>query len=197
MMLKYGKKLTNKTLVYLYPSILNGYGDLFKSKIESSVFILAVGIGDNILESNPSFNFLERRPFFILIDKSLRKSKSEEFISWIRRQNFYITDYSFDSIGRTQMLCLEVPESSQNAYDKFIVGLYSEMYTQKELETYFKDNQEVYDVLTKNITLLPKFVDKLEETFQTSNLKYTDFLNSELELPYKVNIEEEVFNYKK
>ena len=99
-------------------------------------------------------------------------------------------------IGRAYMIIIDTPEAFHSSYDNFIVGKYSEMNNLEQLNEIFKDiEDETYLILTRDVSkLLPDFVKKLEETFNTT-LKYTDFITSEMDLPYKLSEKDEIFNY--
>ena len=196
MRIQYGKRFENKTSKFLLPCIVSGHGKVFQMKVED-IYILAAGLDDKVLHNNSKYDFLiEKRPVFILIDKFVNKRRGEDFIYWLKHQPFFLGGYPVDMIDRAYMTIVDTPENFQKSYDSFIVGKYSEMYTKQEINSLFSDkNSDVYHVLTKDTDkLLPAFVKKLEETFETK-LKYTDFVTSEMDLPYKISEQDEVFNY--
>lgn len=196
MEVRYGKKFENRTSRFLLPAIISGHGKIFKLKI-SDIYILATGLDDRIIWDNKKYDFLsERRPVFILIDKFINKRKVEDFLYWLKFQSFYLGEYPIDMAGRAYMIIIDTPEAFHISYDNFILGRYSEMYTLDQLDELFKDREdETYLILIKDTSkLLPKFVKKLEETFNTT-LKYTDFITAEMDLPYKLSEKDEIFNY--
>ena len=196
MRIQYGKRFENKTSKFLLPCIISGHGKTFQTKVED-IYILAAGLDDKVLYNNSKYDFLiEKRPVFILIDKFVNKRKGDDFIYWLKYQPFFLGGYPVDMIDRAYMIIVDTPENFQKSYDSFIVGKYSEMYTKQEINSLFSDkNSDVYHVLTRDTDkLLPAFVKKLEETFETK-LKYTDFVTSEMDLPYKISEQDEVFNY--
>ena len=163
----------------------------------ADLFILAAGLDDKVIQNNSKYDFLnEKRPVFILIDKFINKRKAEDFLYWLKYQEFFLGGYAIDMIDRAFMIILDTPEKFQKAYDSFIVGKYSEMYSIQDINILFKDkDSDTFHILTRNTDkLLPGFVKKLEETFETK-LKYTDFIEAEMDLPYKLSEQDEVFNY--
>ena len=196
MKIQYGKRFENKTSKFLLPCVLSGHGNVFQNKT-NDLFILAAGLDDRVLYNNPKYDFLsEKKPVFILVDKFINKRKIEDFLYWLKYQEFFLGSYSVDMIDRAFMIIVDTPEKFQQAYDNFIVGKYSEMYTKQQISILFQDkNSDTYHILTRNTDkLLPTFVKKLEETFETK-LKYTDFVEAEMDLPYKLSEQDEVFNY--
>lgn len=193
MVIKYRKQYENKTSKYLSPCLKEGYSRIFEVKFKE-MFVLAYGIGDKVIEENPNFIIGNKSPIFILIDTFANKRKSEDFIYWIRYQDYYIYDYIADMEGRGHMIILDFPEKYKNAYDKFLEGKYSEMFTKEEILKLFKEDSKEYKVLTKNKLLLPDFTNKLRKIFDLKNLSDRDLEDSELELPYTMNLKEEIFN---
>ena len=196
MEIKYGKRYDNKTYRYLLPAFLEGCGKIFKLKFKE-LSILACGIDDKLLYNKPKFDFLsEKKPIFVILDTAYNKRKAEDFVYWINYQDFFLGKYYIDTTSRAIMLIFDFPKEYERAYDNFIVGKYSDMYSREDIEKLFPvKNSSVYHVLIRNTDkLLPDFVKKLEDIFST-NLKYTDFLEAEMELPYKLSEKEEVFNF--
>jgi len=193
MVIKYRKQYENKTSEYLSPCLKEGYSRIFEVKFKE-MFVLAYGIGDKVIEENPNFIIGNKSPIFILIDTFANKRKSEDLIYWIRYQDYYIYDYIADMEGRGHMIILDFPRKYKNAYDKFLEGKYSEMFTKEEILKLFKEDSKEYKVLTKNKLLLPDFTNKLRKIFDLKNLSDRDLEDSELELPYTMNLKEEIFN---
>lgn len=194
MQIKYGKRYINKTSKYLLPCLLEGYSKVFSVKIKQ-MFILGCGLNDKSIINNPNFDFTDKRPIFILIDRlSSNKRRSEDFIYWVRYQSYFIKDYPMDLIGRAHMIILDFPEKYSNAYDNFLKGKYSEMFSKEEIENLFQKDTEEYKVLTKDKSLIPVFTEKLIKTFELNSLREEDLAEVELEFPYTVNEEDEIFN---
>lgn len=193
MVIKYRKQYENKTSEYLSPCLKEGYSRIFEVKFKE-MFVLAYGIGDKVIEENPNFIIGNKSPIFILIDTFANKRKSEDFIYWIRYQSYFIKDYPMDLIGRAHMIILDFPSKYSNAYDKFLEGRYSEMFTKEEIDKLFQKDSYEYKVLTKDKSLIPVFAKKLKETFELSSLKDDDLIDNELDFPYTLQQEEEFFN---
>jgi len=194
MQIEIGKLYTNKTVKYLVPA-LNYYGPTLKTKL-NLVFKLAFGVYDSLLEGT----YLEgQKNIFILVDKYVRPDLYQNFIDWVKHQEYYITDYAYDSIlehnSRKQMIVLAFPPTLADAYDKFLLGKYSLMYTKTEIQTFFgEDNKALArHVLTKTHYAKLEFIVKVKETFGTV-LEQQDFLEGSWEYDLPPNSEEEFFN---
>lgn len=193
-MVELGKILKNKTWSFLMPC-LKGHGKIFTNKITNDVFKLGVGILDTSLEN--SYLLEDKRPIFILCDSAVNRKNFESFLDWVKYQDYFIANYTFDSkCPRKQMIVLNVPEKYNKAYDKFLVGLYSEMYSQEDLEVLITDKESVaYKVLSKDSTYRDFFISKVEKEFKTFIDDKSSFKDSELEFPYYLNKGIEIFNY--
>jgi len=89
MKIEIGRLYINKTVKYLLPG-LGYYGPTLKTKL-NLVHKLAFGIHDNLIEGT---HFAGQRNIFILLDRLVRPDLYENFMSWIKHQNYYVTDYS-------------------------------------------------------------------------------------------------------
>lgn len=197
MKIEFGKALDNKTWRYLIPC-LRGHGEVFVNKFNNEIFKLGYGISDSSLEGSKILE--NKRPIFIMLDKAVLPKKFNDFMDWVKYQPYYITDYSTDIINtpRLHMLVLDTPEEYYKAYDKFCVGLYSEMYTKDQLDKLF-DNKDTmqYKILSKSSEYSDIFLEKVEKEFNVifQGLDKQEFLNTaEYEFPYSLNSEEEIFN---
>lgn len=198
MHIEFGKYYTNKTWRFLLPS-LRGHGDIFIRKF-NPVFKLAVGIHDMIVEGSKIAN---GRSIFLLCDKLVNPREFNEFLDWVKNQDYYIADYCPDSEvlnSRKHMIVLRIPKLFDDAYDHFLQGNYSLMYLDEEIKIMFSNNnsrKKEYDILTRNPQIVEEFTNSVNEEFVTSGkTKPTplDFKNAELELPLKKS--EEIFSYK-
>ncbi len=190
MKIKYRKKHENRTSKYLAPCLIKSYGKVFEMKIKE-LFILAFGIGDRVIENNPNFDFKNKSPIFVLIDTFAKKRKSEDFLYWIKYQNYFLYSYPIDIEGRGYMIILDFP--NKKAYNKFLEGKYSEMYSIEEIKKYFQEDTKEYKVLTKDKVLIPDFIKNLKELFDIDNVRESDLKNFELDFPYTINKDEEIF----
>lgn len=194
MHIEIGKYYVNKTWRFLLPC-LRGHGDVFVNKF-NPVFKLAVGIYDTLVDGS---KFSKGRNIYILCDKFTQEKLYNDFIEWIRLQDYYVQDYCPDSeiIGsRKQMVIINVPEMFNDAYDHFLEGNYSIMYLDSELKALFSnvERKKEFDILARNFTIAPDFVKQVNEEFKTTTT-IEDYKMSELEFPLKKT--EEIFNSKK
>lgn len=196
MKIEFGKVFKNKTWDFLRP-IVRGYGEVFVDKFTHQIYKLAYGIMDRNLEGAKIIE--GKRPLFIMVDAGVNRRQYMDFMDWLKYQPYYITDYDVDLDNpRLHMIVLEAPEEYYKAYDKFCLGLYSEMFTAEELSKLIDDRNTVpYKVLSRDPKYRNTFLKKVEREFAVS-LQGTDrqeFLeHAELEFPYSLNSEDEIFN---
>lgn len=194
MHIEIGKYYVNKTWRFLLPC-LRGHGDVFVRKF-NPIFKLAVGIHDTLVDGS---EISKGRNIYILCDKLTQERLFNEFIEWIRCQEYYVGDYCPDSeiVGsRKQMIVIHIPEMFNDAYDHFLKGNYSVMYLEEELKALFSnpERKKELDILTRNPKIVQDFVKQVNEEFNTS-VNSEHFKMAELELPLKKK--EEIFNCKK
>ena len=185
-----GKLVQNRTLDYLFPSI-RMYGDTFIGKF-NLVFKLAYGIHDTLLNGTP---FESQRKLCILLDRKYRPSDYENFMRWLRLQEYYITDYSLDDTitGRQQMVLIEYPEQYAHVYDNFLSSQYSKMYTKDEIELMFKTEGHGKSVLNRSPEALLDFITRVNSTYGT-NLTKKDFQGEDVEYDFPWVNNQEFFN---
>lgn len=194
MQIEIGKRYVNKTWRFLLPC-LKGHGDTFVRKF-NPLFKLAVGINDNHLLGT---NLSKERNIFILIDRAHQTKLVDEFIQWIKYQPYYKHDYCAGNNitdTRKHVIVISVPEIFNHAYDMFLQGRYSEMYTTEEIILLFSspDRKREYDILMKSSELKNEFIRMLNSEFNTSISDFDTHVK-EYELP--LITDEEVFNYRK
>lgn len=194
MQIEIGKLYKNRTLLFLVPA-LNYYGPTLKTKL-NLVFKLAFGIQDSLIEGT----YLEgQKNIYILVDKLVRPDLYQNFMDWIKHQEYYVTDYAYDSIlennSRKQMIVIAFPPELGDAYDKFLLGKYSLMYTKNEINTFFGDENKAAarHILCKTVFAKNQFKLLVRETFGTI-LEEQDFLVGSWEYDLPPNSEEEFFN---
>lgn len=189
-----GKLYVNRTVKYLVPA-LNYYGVTLKTKL-NLVFKLAFGLHDSLLEGT---HLEGQKNIFILVDKLIEPDKFQNFMDWIKHQEYFVTDYAYDAImeshSRKHMIVLAFPPTMGDCYDKFLAGKYSQMYTKQEISSYFNsENRTVArHVLCKTITAKNQFKLLVRETFG-SVLEEQDFLQGSWEYDLPPSEEEEFFN---
>ena len=194
MEIELGKLYMNRTLKYLVPA-LNYYGPTLKTKL-NLVFKLAFGVHDTLLEGS----YLEgQKNIFILVDKLVRPDLFQNFMDWVKHQEYFVIDYAYDAImehnSRKHMIVLAFPRELEDAYDKFILGKYSLMYAKKEVESFFSGDNKVSakQVLNKTLIAKAEFKSLVKKTFNTT-LEEQDFLIGSWEYDLPPNKEEEFFN---
>lgn len=184
MNIEIGKYYVNKTWRFLLPC-LRGHGDLFIKKF-NPLFKLAVGVHDTLLDNSPC---VTERAIYIMINKTVQPSIYDSFAEWIKFQDYYILDYCPDadiSTSKKHVFVLKIPEMFNNAYDMFLKGEYSKMYTKKQIDSLFLgyERKKEHDILLKKESQLDVFVKNVNKEFGT-DIDKKDFVNAELEMPLK------------
>lgn len=204
MKVEIGRQYINKTWRFLVPC-LRGHGSEFIKRF-NAVFKLAAGIHDSLLDGSVLSN---GRNIYVLIDIKYQPRMVDEFINYLEYQEYFKGSYCPDSDinSRKLMVIIEIPKQFENAYDMFLRGSYSKMYTSEELNILYStviDNDNLndhqltlkkdYDILLKSSLVIDEFVKKLNIEFNTV-VSPEDFIDSEVELPLKKV--QEIFNCKK
>ena len=189
MQLKLGSVYTNKTKRYLLPTLLE-YGEHFEEKFKN-LFKLAIGIGDLCLMD---MGMIIEHSIFILVDTKFSRRKFKDIIIWMRCQGYYQFDYPYDDVhsGHLHMLVVKIPLKYQDTSEHFIKGNYSKMYELKDLNELFSERKAELDVFNKDPEVLVKFIDRINESFNTT----VDYENWEGEVELPIKTEEEYFNMK-
>jgi len=189
-----GKLFINRTVKYLVPG-LNFYGPTLKTKL-NLVFKLAFGVHDSLIEGS---HLEGQKNIYILIDKLVRPDLFQNFMDWVKHQEYFVTDYAYDAImeahSRKHMIVLAYPPTMGDSYEKFLLGKYSKMYTKKEITSFFAEEskKEVRQVIVKTVHAKTRFITLIKETFGTI-LEEQDFLTDYWEYDLPPNEEEEFFN---
>lgn len=208
MQIQSGKLYENRTWKYLYPS-LKYYGDELMNNL-AVFFKLAIGVRD--------MNTKESNCLFILIDTEISKNKIQEenykkkfatFLEWLKDKEYYVKDYMYEDNSGKHMVVLKLPNTYKDNYLHFIKGEYSEMYTDKAINHYFKyisisnkiTQQKINDRIKKTKFVLKKDKAYLEDFVKIVNTRFNTNVSSKYfekaELDFPPNKEEEIFNYKK
>jgi hypothetical protein len=189
-----GKLFINRTVKYLVPG-LNFYGPTLKTKL-NLVFKLAFGVHDSLIEGS---HLEGQKNIYILVDKLVRPDLFQNFMDWVKHQEYFVTDYAYDAImeahSRKHMIVLAYPPTMGDSYEKFLLGKYSKMYTKKEITSFFAEEskKEVRQVIVKTVHAKTRFITLIKETFGTI-LEEQDFLTGYWEYDLPPNEEEEFFN---
>ena len=171
---------------------LQGYGDAFVSKF-NPIFKLAVGIHDTVVENTPIANGSN---IFILCDKKYLDRTFDIFLAWVRTQEYYVTDYCPDvdfERSRKLMIVLKVPTEFEKAYQHFLKGEYSKMYSTQHLNTLFLSvpaRLKDYKILTLDTSIREEFMQTINKEYGTS---VTSFDEPVKELEFPLVLKEEVF----
>lgn len=192
MNIRIGKQYVNKTWRFLIPC-LRGHGNVFVKKF-NPIYKLAVGIHDSLLDGSQISN---GRNIYLMLDKKYRPNDYNKFMEYIVCQDYFRADYCPDSeiiSSRKHIVVIEVPEIYNNAYDMFLQGRYSEMYTPEQLNNLFSGDtrKKDYEILSKSGNALSEFIKNVNQEFDVKSSK-KDFYGSECEFP--LIKKEEIFNY--
>ncbi len=183
MKIKIGKIFKNKTLRFILPMLRKYYDDTLVTLL-NSVGILAVGIGDFLIEKE------YKQHVFVLIDSKSNPGIFNELIYYVADKEYYEDDYSYDNLltGRMQMVIFKLPD---DIIDTFMAGQYSKLYYFEDACDFILD-ESTFDVIIKNKDHKPQFIEEIEVEFGT-RLKLEEVGKRELDIPpIKEN---EIFNY--
>ena len=190
--IKLGHQFLNKTWRFLTPA-LRGHGEEFVRTF-NPLFKLACGIHDTLLDGSKIV--LNERLIYILLDSNYQPECFNRFMAYIENQDFYVTDYcpSTEISSRKRMVVLKMPKVFHNAYDKFLQGKYSEMYTDEEIELLFSNRVKIkeYNILKKSPIALTDFVKEVNKEFKT-DVSEDDMVDNEYE--FLLVKKEEIFHY--
>lgn len=192
MEIKLNNLYLNKTWRFLIPC-LKGHGAAFIERFDP-LFKLAVGVGDSFLEKAPVLE--DKKPLFIMIDKEFNKTQVTYFLNWVQYQSYFITEYCpcpEIETSRRHMIVIAVPKIYNDAYDHFLKGRYSKMYSENDIEFLFSSQFRIKEkeILSQTSTALKEHLDNVKKEFGSipNGSKHIP----EYELPPKKK--EEVFFY--
>ena len=118
-------------------------------------------------------------------------------MNWLRYQPQTVADYPYDNAegGRKHMFVIKVPYKYYYAYDRFIEGKYSEMYTSREIASLFANssNEDALEVINKTASARAKFIEKIHKSFVVPYDKIELSYSAELDFPLQNN--KEMFNH--
>lgn len=191
-----GEIVKNRTLKYLVPS-LAVYGETFKIKIKS-LPILAFGIGDEDLKDLTLIQGVNKKLIFILYDSSLKYRMTSTIIDWFKNQDFFVEDVPYKDISSPlRLLIINFPEFMEDAYDKFLKGKYSKMYSKEEIKKFFNPNShsQALNVINKTEVGATEHIKRILEDFDV-RLTKQDLKVEGYEYDYPFSPQEEIFNHK-
>lgn len=188
MQIEIGRYYVNKTWKYLLP-IIKSFGNTFLVKY-SSIWKLGTGIYDH------SFNgkYIDDKLLFILFDKKVKPKIFNNILEYFKYQDYYHSDYAYDDIeeGRMHMVVFKVPEQYYDAYDFFMKGQYSQMYSEDEISFLFKATEKGLDVMHRTEEAYNRMIVNTKKSFNVDITK-NDLIGAELDFPIENN--KEIFNY--
>lgn len=187
MIIQMGDIVLNKTKRFLLPCLKN-YGREFGDKI-SSVFKVAVGIGDIILKQS---GISYEKHVFILVDTHRSNKHWLQFINYLKEQDeIYEDDYVYDSISKTtlHMIVIKLPVQCYKPAELLKKSQFSSMFSKKEIDDYFINN-DVKNILVKDHNYRIVYTEKLNREWGTNI--HPNELEGELEMPFRK--EDEMFN---
>lgn len=192
MKLEVSKFYKNKTRLFLLPCLLHN-GPEFQMRF-NRVYKFAVGIHDTSLNNH---NLTEEPLIYILLDKELSRKYFTEFINWLKGQDYFVKDYvsSPDLSSRKHMIILRIPKLYHNAYQAFMNGRYSEMYTEEQKVLLFKEHhrQKALKVIDKTHDALLDYVQQINAIFEHDLTPAQAKEHSEYAFP--LIPQHEIFNY--
>lgn len=193
MQIETGKLYKNKTWDYLIPC-LKAYEPELLIKV-NSLFKLAVGLFDMLLQGSEHDG---KRYLFLLFDKQVRPELFYMFIDWLQLKDYYVLDYAWDDVvtGSKHMVVIKFPEKYASAYDKFLIGKYSEMFSTEDVHLLFPEENLRKQVLLKSPEAMPHLQQRVLKEFNTT-IDKTDIIENGMELELPLLKHEELFNYMK
>lgn len=201
MQLLLGHILTNSTARFLSP-ILNTFNSSFLANFKPvQKHVLGYAIGD--VKYDKAKHQKHTYLLFIICDingvylpdkqRYLQIENGRKiftgFLDSVKKSSYYYDDYILD--GTAHCVILEIPKEWYIAYDNFIKGHYSKMYTKTQIKAFFSSKDNI-GVLTKDSEYKEIFVEKLNQRFNT-HVKPEDLpADIELEVP---PFEDDILNY--
>ena len=181
------KVFYNRTLRYLGP-ILNTYPKLFKESLNKTKFNMAICDALYYKATKKSF----QKYLFIQF------RYNQELINICRGLKLYVDDYPLD-LNNNYVVVLDIPPEYESAYDFFLKGQYSKMYSESELEK-LKVRQilngqlnNTYLVLTHNDLAYDEYCKVILELYKTNSIPDKESV-LEFDIPPQIN--KEVFNHR-
>lgn len=162
----------NSTFNLLYPCVYY-YGKDFIDYV-NNFKIVAVGLDDETIRKNTFKGCL-----FILV-KLEQSKKSDDFISWVKQQDYYMADYIYNAKLNYHMIVIDIPKECDNIYVNFLFERFEKMYKKEDLDKILHLD-DLYKLPDSNI--------KKELILRRNNIK--QILTGKVK--HKINMEEEIF----
>ncbi len=184
------KTYVNKTWKFLIPCLAS-HGQEFMD-LFNRAFTLAAGIHDTHLKGSP---ITQRRVVYCLFNSNYNRDIMQKLIHYSIKSRIlayeYDTDFPLKNSNR-RMLVFKIPEVHYKAYDHFLKGEYSQMYTPEFVDANWGATARSKIVLkNQEEEGLPMLVEEIKEVLD-GNQSPKDMKGSELALP--LIKEEEIFN---
>ena len=152
-----------------------------KEKLEPCLFLLIDRNGE----------WLEDKKRYLSI-KSSRQTFNRN-LKVMRKDPHYITDYSWSYLNNRHVVAFHIPKKYYNAFNSFVKGEYSKMYSEQDLEVLkMKSNRVTMSIVTKDRSLIPFFEKGLNDYYRSS-IELPDDFDGELSLPFIPD--REIFNW--
>jgi hypothetical protein len=189
MKIQLGSITMNRTRKYLMPC-LKAYGRNFEEHI-NAMFKVGVGVGDMMLVKS---GIRYEKHIFILVDSSKHITHLRRSLEWLRDQPMYEDDYAYDGIhnGHLLMIVVKLPEKCYKAREWFMHSQFSKMYSETDIERYFKENKDVKGVLIRERNYRIRYTKELNKLHGTT-LTEQDASEIEGEIDFPIRQEEETF----
>lgn len=193
--------IKNQVWKYLMLPILRAYGDDFRKRMNNRYKMLCK-IGG--LKDTPYLAIVinVNAPDPTTSDEMFLFRRFETFLEWFELQDFceghYPLELDNSSKYRYHVIKVKVPDIYLDTVKYFTEGKYSKMYSKEELKEHFeisdsqkkikslafqKDMEHRLRVLQKDPELLPDFIKRVNEKYDT-NITIEDFNpNSEVDFP--------------
>ena len=164
-----GEIYFNRTKLYLAPVL---------SKLKVNIAnVEAYGIYDVIYE-HINGDFVKDYHLFVLSDPYRDTKAFDKYLKQIRKHKNYVDDYMFDlSKSNKHMVILRIPENYDKAYDAFVIGSFSKMYTMEELDDLGIKKlspagklNAPWHILTKDEVYRKIFIEKINKLYNTDLL---------------------------
>lgn len=162
----------NKTFKFLIP-VLRTYGEQFKFYL-NNLDRRAFGV------NHKAVKLPEKRCIFILFNKDYKEELFYEFLEFVREKSYYVTDYIFGNAVNSNfhMVVIKFPDKYADAYDKFIKGNLSQMYSEEDIENYFNKDEIAKKIMKKEDNAVFFLIKEINELFGNNIVSVEEILNN-------------------
>jgi len=177
----------NKTKKYL-SHLLKLYGNEFVIKL-SSLYTINVYLKD--LRYNVNYKDCIVYIFDIngrkIYDKyeNIDKARSHFYhvLSYFKNHKSYVDDYPYSKDSTWHCVVFKLPKPVE---DLFLKGKYSKIYNEKEIEMCFSKKSSIKDILLRDNSYKPKYLQLLNSTFNTTLSLEEIVHHEEFDIPPKL-----------